>query len=86
MSVPNAFGIHSRINSTAEKLFSAVPAGNTYVNRNMTGAVVGSQPFGGHGLSGTGPKAGGPHYLYRFITEKVLTVLLSLGDASPTTM
>ena len=90
------FGIHSRINSTAEKLFSAVPAGNTYVNRNMTGAVVGSQPFGGYGLSGTGPKAGGPHYLYRFITEKVLTVntaaaggnadLLSLGDASPTTM
>jgi len=87
------FGIHSRINSRAEQLFSAVPAGNTYVNRNMTGAVVGSQPFGGHGLSGTGPKAGGPHYLYRFITEKVLTVntaaaggnadLLSLSDTSP---
>jgi RHH-type proline utilization regulon transcriptional repressor/proline dehydrogenase/delta 1-pyrroline-5-carboxylate dehydrogenase len=55
-------------------LFSTIPAGNIYVNRNMTGAVVGSQPFGGQGFSGTGPKAGGPHYLYRFITEKVVTI------------
>ena len=49
-------------------------AGNVYVNRNMIGAVVGAQPFGGEGLSGTGPKAGGPHYLQRFATERVFTV------------
>ena len=48
--------------------------GNIYVNRNMIGAVVGVQPFGGHGLSGTGPKAGGPHYLARFATEQTVTV------------
>ena len=48
--------------------------GNTYVNRNIVGAAVGVQPFGGHGLSGTGPKAGGPRYLYRFATEKTLTI------------
>ena len=68
------FGVHSRIETRARHLVSAIPAGNTYVNRNMTGAVVGSQPFGGQGYSGTGPKAGGPHYLYRFVTEKVLTI------------
>ena len=49
-------------------------AGNAYVNRSMIGAVVGSQPFGGHGLSGTGPKAGGPYYLHRFATERVVSV------------
>ena len=59
--------------SRAEKLSELVPVGNVYVNRNMIGAVVGSQPFGGQGLSGTGPKAGGPHYLLRFATEKTLT-------------
>jgi RHH-type proline utilization regulon transcriptional repressor/proline dehydrogenase/delta 1-pyrroline-5-carboxylate dehydrogenase len=48
--------------------------GNAYVNRNMTGAIVGSQPFGGRGLSGTGPKAGGPHYLLAFATERSVTV------------
>jgi RHH-type proline utilization regulon transcriptional repressor/proline dehydrogenase/delta 1-pyrroline-5-carboxylate dehydrogenase len=48
--------------------------GNVYVNRNMIGAVVGVQPFGGEGLSGTGPKAGGPHYMLRFATERTLTV------------
>jgi hypothetical protein len=48
--------------------------GNVYVNRNMIGAVVGVQPFGGEGLSGTGPKAGGPHYLYRFCAEQTLTI------------
>ena len=66
-------GLHSRIEARANKLFELVPVGNVYVNRNMIGAVVGSQPFGGQGLSGTGPKAGGPHYLLRFATEKTLT-------------
>src|SRR4029077_11199493 len=56
-------GIHSRVESLAEHVFRSLPVGNTYVNRNMIGAVVGVQPFGGQGLSGTGPKAGGPHYL-----------------------
>jgi RHH-type proline utilization regulon transcriptional repressor/proline dehydrogenase/delta 1-pyrroline-5-carboxylate dehydrogenase len=51
-----------------------VRAGNAYVNRSIIGAVVGSQPFGGQGLSGTGPKAGGPHYLPRFATERVLSI------------
>ncbi|MGV3469096.1 aldehyde dehydrogenase family protein, partial [Limnobacter sp.] len=57
------FGIHSRIQSTIDLACNTTQAGNVYVNRNMVGAVVGSQPFGGHGKSGTGPKAGGPHYL-----------------------
>ena len=83
-------GLHSRIEGRAERLFEMASVGNVYVNRNMVGAVVGSQPFGGQGLSGTGPKAGGPHYLPRFTTEKVLTLntaaiggnmeLLSLDD------
>ncbi len=68
------FGIHSRLWSTQKALASQVRAGNVYINRNMIGAVVGVQPFGGVGLSGTGPKAGGPHYLYAFATEKVITV------------
>ena len=59
-------GVHSRLESVAQHVFSSLPVGNTYVNRNMIGAVVGVQPFGGQGLSGTGPKAGGPHYLLRF--------------------
>ncbi|GAB4376488.1 MAG: bifunctional proline dehydrogenase/L-glutamate gamma-semialdehyde dehydrogenase PutA [Kiloniellaceae bacterium] len=67
-------GIHSRIDSTVEQVFRRLPVGNTYVNRNMIGAVVGVQPFGGQGLSGTGPKAGGPRYLYRFATEKSLSI------------
>lgn len=67
-------GIHSRINTTIDYITRHVRCGNTYVNRNMIGAVVGSQPFGGEGLSGTGPKAGGPHYLQRFATERVVTV------------
>ncbi|RMF11007.1 MAG: aldehyde dehydrogenase family protein, partial [Alphaproteobacteria bacterium] len=67
-------GIHSRIEARAAEIHNALDVGNTYVNRNMVGAVVGVQPFGGQGLSGTGPKAGGPHYLYRFATEKTLTV------------
>jgi RHH-type transcriptional regulator, proline utilization regulon repressor / proline dehydrogenase / delta 1-pyrroline-5-carboxylate dehydrogenase len=67
-------GIHSRLESVAEHVFRSLAVGNTYVNRNMIGAVVGVQPFGGQGLSGTGPKAGGPHYLPRFATERTLTV------------
>ncbi|HEY5655215.1 MAG TPA: aldehyde dehydrogenase family protein, partial [Woeseiaceae bacterium] len=62
-------GIHSRIDEHARALVAASGAGNIYINRNMIGAVVGSQPFGGRGLSGTGPKAGGPHYLFRFANE-----------------
>jgi RHH-type proline utilization regulon transcriptional repressor/proline dehydrogenase/delta 1-pyrroline-5-carboxylate dehydrogenase len=60
------FGLHSRIDDRVQSVVSTVKAGNIYVNRNQIGAVVGSQPFGGEGLSGTGPKAGGPHYLARF--------------------
>ncbi|MGH8297952.1 MAG: bifunctional proline dehydrogenase/L-glutamate gamma-semialdehyde dehydrogenase PutA [Steroidobacteraceae bacterium] len=67
-------GVHSRLESMAEQAFRALPVGNTYVNRNMIGAVVGVQPFGGQGLSGTGPKAGGPNYLQRFATERTLTI------------
>jgi RHH-type transcriptional regulator, proline utilization regulon repressor / proline dehydrogenase / delta 1-pyrroline-5-carboxylate dehydrogenase len=67
-------GIHSRIDSTIDKISRTVRAGNHYVNRNMIGAVVGVQPFGGEGLSGTGPKAGGPHYLLRFASERTVTV------------
>jgi RHH-type transcriptional regulator, proline utilization regulon repressor / proline dehydrogenase / delta 1-pyrroline-5-carboxylate dehydrogenase len=67
-------GVHSRIDATVERVAERLAVGNVYVNRNMIGAVVGVQPFGGHGLSGTGPKAGGPHYLLRFATEQTLTV------------
>jgi RHH-type transcriptional regulator, proline utilization regulon repressor / proline dehydrogenase / delta 1-pyrroline-5-carboxylate dehydrogenase len=77
-------GIHSRIDSKAEYIVNRLRVGNAYVNRNMIGAVVGVQPFGGEGLSGTGPKAGGPHYLHRFATERVLSVdtTASGGNAS----
>jgi RHH-type proline utilization regulon transcriptional repressor/proline dehydrogenase/delta 1-pyrroline-5-carboxylate dehydrogenase len=67
-------GIHSRIDSTVVKIAARHLAGNCYVNRSIVGAVVGTQPFGGFGLSGTGPKAGGPHYLARFIREQTLTI------------
>jgi RHH-type transcriptional regulator, proline utilization regulon repressor / proline dehydrogenase / delta 1-pyrroline-5-carboxylate dehydrogenase len=67
-------GIHSRIDDTVEAVIDRLQVGNVYVNRNMIGAVVGVQPFGGHGLSGTGPKAGGPHYLTRFATEQTVTI------------
>jgi RHH-type proline utilization regulon transcriptional repressor/proline dehydrogenase/delta 1-pyrroline-5-carboxylate dehydrogenase len=67
-------GIHSRIQSFVDEVVAATRVGNTYVNRSMIGAVVGVQPFGGEGLSGTGPKAGGPHYMLRFATERTLTV------------
>jgi RHH-type proline utilization regulon transcriptional repressor/proline dehydrogenase/delta 1-pyrroline-5-carboxylate dehydrogenase len=67
-------GVQTRIDSRAEALAREARIGNVYVNRNMIGAVVGVQPFGGEGLSGTGPKAGGPHYLARFCAEQTLTV------------
>ena len=67
-------GIHTRIDSRARAMAAAAHVGNVYVNRNMIGAVVGVQPFGGEGLSGTGPKAGGPHYLQRFCAERMLTI------------
>ena len=67
-------GIQTRIDSRAQALARAAHIGNVYINRNQIGAVVGVQPFGGEGLSGTGPKAGGPHYLYRFCAEQTITV------------
>ncbi|MDX3909132.1 MAG: bifunctional proline dehydrogenase/L-glutamate gamma-semialdehyde dehydrogenase PutA [Sphingobium sp.] len=83
-------GLHSRIARTAGSVEALAEVGNLYVNRSMIGAVVGSQPFGGEGLSGTGPKAGGPHYLHRFCAERVTSTdttsaggnasLLSLED------
>jgi len=78
------FGIHSRIDSTIKRVAARIAAGNVYVNRNMIGAVVGTQPFGGCGLSGTGPKAGGPYYLHRFAHERTLTTNTSAvgGNAS----
>ena len=63
------FGLHSRVDARVQHIIDRVAAGNIYVNRDQIGAIVGSQPFGGLGLSGTGPKAGGPHYLPRFGTE-----------------
>jgi RHH-type proline utilization regulon transcriptional repressor/proline dehydrogenase/delta 1-pyrroline-5-carboxylate dehydrogenase len=66
-------GIHSRIQEKIEHIVARLPVGNVYINRNMIGAVVGVQPFGGRGLSGTGPKAGGPHYLTRFVTEQTVS-------------
>jgi len=62
------FGLHTRIDDRVEKITTGLQVGNIYINRNQIGAVVGSQPFGGEGLSGTGPKAGGPHYLKRFVS------------------
>jgi RHH-type proline utilization regulon transcriptional repressor/proline dehydrogenase/delta 1-pyrroline-5-carboxylate dehydrogenase len=67
-------GIHSRIDDVVEAVVGRLAVGNVYVNRNIIGAVVGVQPFGGSGLSGTGPKAGGPHYLPRFATEQTVTI------------
>jgi RHH-type proline utilization regulon transcriptional repressor/proline dehydrogenase/delta 1-pyrroline-5-carboxylate dehydrogenase len=67
-------GVQTRIDSRALRIADTARVGNVYVNRNMIGAVVGVQPFGGEGLSGTGPKAGGPHYLYRFCAEQTLTI------------
>ena len=66
-------GIHTRIDGLAQRIARKLRVGNVYINRNMIGAVVGVQPFGGMGLSGTGPKAGGPHYLHRMATEQTIT-------------
>jgi RHH-type transcriptional regulator, proline utilization regulon repressor / proline dehydrogenase / delta 1-pyrroline-5-carboxylate dehydrogenase len=66
-------GIHTRIDGLAQRIARELRVGNVYINRNMIGAVVGVQPFGGMGLSGTGPKAGGPHYLHRMATEQTIT-------------
>jgi RHH-type proline utilization regulon transcriptional repressor/proline dehydrogenase/delta 1-pyrroline-5-carboxylate dehydrogenase len=66
-------GIHTRIDGLAQRVARRLRVGNVYINRNMIGAVVGVQPFGGMGLSGTGPKAGGPHYLHRMATEQTIT-------------
>ncbi|MEP6939427.1 MAG: bifunctional proline dehydrogenase/L-glutamate gamma-semialdehyde dehydrogenase PutA [Rudaea sp.] len=81
-------GVHSRIDSTIAHIAQRAKVGNVYVNRNQIGAVVGVQPFGGEGLSGTGPKAGGPHYLLRFVTERTLTVNTTAagGNASLLTL
>ena len=67
-----------------ERIAGRLAVGNVYVNRNMIGAVVGVQPFGGHGLSGTGPKAGGPHYLLRFATEQTMTVNTAAAGGNAT--
>ena len=66
--------IHSRVDANVERLLGRLRVGNAYVNRNQIGAVVGVQPFGGEGLSGTGPKAGGPHYLHRFAVERAVSI------------
>jgi RHH-type proline utilization regulon transcriptional repressor/proline dehydrogenase/delta 1-pyrroline-5-carboxylate dehydrogenase len=76
-------GCHTRLDSFIGEVQAAVPAGNYYINRSMIGAVVGVQPFGGEGLSGTGPKAGGPHYLHRFATERTKTVNLAAQGGDP---
>jgi RHH-type proline utilization regulon transcriptional repressor/proline dehydrogenase/delta 1-pyrroline-5-carboxylate dehydrogenase len=76
-------GVHSRLEGFAAEVRAAAPAGNIYVNRSIIGAVVGVQPFGGGGLSGTGPKAGGPHYLPRFATERTLTVNIAAQGGDP---
>ena len=77
-------GIHTRIDSTAEKITARLANGNVYVNRSMIGAVVGTQPFGGAGLSGTGPKAGGPNYLRRFTTEQTVTINTAAAGGNAT--
>ncbi len=77
-------GVHSRLEGFAEKVKANVRAGNVYVNRSIIGAVVGVQPFGGSGLSGTGPKAGGPHYVARFATERAVTVNIAAQGGDPT--
>jgi RHH-type proline utilization regulon transcriptional repressor/proline dehydrogenase/delta 1-pyrroline-5-carboxylate dehydrogenase len=79
-------GIHSRIDDMILGVIERLQIGNIYVNRNMIGAVVGVQPFGGHGLSGTGPKAGGPHYLPRFATEQTVTINTSAAGGNAALM
>lgn len=78
------FGLHTRIQTAQNTISRQVNAGNIYINRGQTGAVVGVQPFGGRGLSGTGPKAGGPHYLYAFATEKVISDNITASGGNTT--
>ncbi len=77
-------GIHTRIDETVERVVARLDTGNVYVNRNMIGAVVGTQPFGGSGLSGTGPKAGGPAYLTRFVLEQVVSINTAAAGGNAT--
>jgi RHH-type proline utilization regulon transcriptional repressor/proline dehydrogenase/delta 1-pyrroline-5-carboxylate dehydrogenase len=77
-------GVHSRIDSVADKIVARLANGNVYVNRSMIGAVVGTQPFGGTGSSGTGPKAGGPNYLRRFATEQTVTINTAAAGGNAT--
>jgi RHH-type proline utilization regulon transcriptional repressor/proline dehydrogenase/delta 1-pyrroline-5-carboxylate dehydrogenase len=77
-------GIQTRIDGRAQALARQAHIGNVYINRNQIGAVVGVQPFGGEHLSGTGPKAGGPHYLYRFCAEQVITVNTTAAGGNAT--
>lgn len=79
-------GIHSRIDETINYIIQRARIGNIYVNRNMIGAVVGVQPFGGEGLSGTGPKAGGPHYLLRLGTERTVSINTTASGGNATLM
>jgi RHH-type proline utilization regulon transcriptional repressor/proline dehydrogenase/delta 1-pyrroline-5-carboxylate dehydrogenase len=76
-------GVHSRLERFAQTVMAAIPAGNVYVNRSIIGAVVGVQPFGGHGLSGTGPKAGGPHALSRFGQERSVSINIAALGGDP---
>jgi RHH-type proline utilization regulon transcriptional repressor/proline dehydrogenase/delta 1-pyrroline-5-carboxylate dehydrogenase len=76
-------GVHSRLDRFAQAVMAAVPAGNVYVNRSIIGAVVGVQPFGGVGLSGTGPKAGGPHALSRYAAERTISVNIAALGGDP---
>ncbi|HWQ88153.1 bifunctional proline dehydrogenase/L-glutamate gamma-semialdehyde dehydrogenase PutA [Brevundimonas sp.] len=76
-------GVHSRIEAFAEEVTRLVPAGNVYINRSIIGAVVGVQPFGGEGLSGTGPKAGGPYSLIRYASEKAISNNISAQGGDP---
>jgi RHH-type proline utilization regulon transcriptional repressor/proline dehydrogenase/delta 1-pyrroline-5-carboxylate dehydrogenase len=76
-------GIHSRLDSFADRVRQLVPAGNTYINRSMIGAVVGVQPFGGEGLSGTGPKAGGPFAIYRYAVERAVSNNIAARGGDP---
>jgi RHH-type proline utilization regulon transcriptional repressor/proline dehydrogenase/delta 1-pyrroline-5-carboxylate dehydrogenase len=77
-------GVHSRIDSAVDKIVARLVNGNVYVNRSIIGAVVGTQPFGGTGLSGTGPKAGGPNYVRRFATEQTVTINTAAAGGNAT--
>ncbi|WP_394706218.1 aldehyde dehydrogenase family protein [uncultured Cohaesibacter sp.] len=79
------FGLHTRMDNRVQEVVDQIKAGNTYVNRNQIGAIVASQPFGGEGLSGTGPKAGGPNYVERFFQPKQRDVTIEErgGDIAP---